>query len=678
MLQFTEKFEPEKVLQLLSKALPYYLESWRDIDERRGLFGNTEPKGFNMRSAGLSSPVIEYVLRPHINILCVLGSYVYLNQYGLAGPVISRFDLIDKLHKGLAWACACHVTGDTDEAAFLDRKRWGENWHSGLWASMLGVLAVLAEPVLNEGEQIRIREIVAHEADRFVGVTPPSGGGGDTRAEDNAQDAMLLAWAINLCPHHPHTLAWEETLKIWAVNTGSSIHDGADHSEYFGTSVAKAVTTCNLYPDFTAEEHGFFHPHALTYGAWVVLAAAAYAFQRREPPAYLSRKSHQQAFDILARFCMPNGMFFAPGGHDMPMFMPRPLALAWGHWNCDPRAPHITGKLLAWMEGLNSANTDEYVPWVLGFDPTRDGWELLFQSQVGAELAVMACLPFPKEQRTFSAGQLENAVDTKHIYPYIELCYRRNVRSTRSVAWKAIGGHPLICLLLHSCPELLAAFKAALLGVPSVDTPVKSAQTLFHNDRYLRDGFDTSGRIAYLDANGQRILTRDIRIITWGEEGIVVLDQITADTDLVVNEQYLSPIYIVNDSWTAGTIDLVSGSFRDTIMSEQRKYRELPCPAFWANINNQLLYQFVWGRSKGLYYLPGGERNAPPYWKNCRLDMLATHVEAATVTRGDTVYKSGFYIGGGKGPKLFKTTGTPGEFFKGLVVMDGKITVGLD
>lgn len=236
----------------------------------------------------------------------------------------------------------------------------------------------------------------------------------------------------------------------------------------------------------------------------------------------------------------------------------------------------------------------------------------------------------------------------------------------------------MIGLLLHSCLELVAPFKAALLGIPSVNTPVKSTQTLFHNDRYLRDGFDTCGRVAYFDADGQRILTRDIRVLTWGEEGIVILDKITANIGLTVNEQYLSPVYIVNDRWTAGTIDITSGSFNDTVRSEQRKYKELPCPAFWANINNQLLYQFVWGRSKGLYYLPGGERNAPPYWKNCRLDMLATHVEAATVSPGDTVYKSGFYIGGGKGPKMFKTTGTEGEFFKGLVIMDGRTTVGLD
>jgi hypothetical protein len=679
MLQFTEKIEPVKILRLLSNGLPYYLESWRDIDERRGLFGAVDPKGFNMRSVGLSSPVIEYVLRPHLNILCVLAGYVYLNQCGIAGGVIDRDGIVDKLRRGLAWACACHVTGDTDVEEFLERKRWGENWRSGLWAAMLGVVAVLAEKALDEGEQMRIREIVAHEADRFAGVTPPSGsGGGDSRAEENAQDAMLLAWAINLCPYHPHEPGWEDALKLWAANVDSSVHDGADHGEYFGSSIAKAVSTCNLYPDFTAEEHGFFHPDALTYGAWGALAAAAYAFHGRKPPACLSRKSHRLVFDVLIRFCIPNGLFFAPGGQETPLFMPRPLALAWGHWHSDPRAAHITGKLLSWMDGLSDANSDADVPWVLGFNPTRDGWELLFQSQVGAELALMACLPFPKEQRAFSAGQLENSIDTKQIYPYTELCYRRNVRSTRSAAWKAIGGHPMIGLCLHSSPELLAPFKAALLGVPSVSRPVKFVETLFHNDRYLRDGFDTCGRIAYMDAEGQRILTRDIRALTWGEEGLVVFDQITANAALTVNEQYLSPAYIVNDRWTAGTIDLVSGSLRDTILSEQRKYRELPCPTFWATINNQLLYQFVWGRGKGLYYLPGGERNAPPYWKNCRLDMLAAHVEQAEALPGDTVYKSGFYIGGGKGPKLFKATGATGEFFKGLVVMDGKTTVGLD
>ena len=678
MLQFTDQIDPPKIITLLSKSLPYYLESWRELDDGKGLFGNLEPTSFNMRSVGSSSPVIEYVLRPHINILCVLSAYLYLNKTDVISPLIDRSELIDKLKKGLAWACGCHITGDADVEQFLGRRRWGENWRSSVWASLLGAVAVLAESVLSEEEQLRVRDIIAHEADRFSGTLPPSGCQTDSKAEENAQDAAVIAWAINLCPHHPHALEWEESLTVRAVNIASSVHDSADHEEYSGSSVARTVTTCNLFPDLTAESHGFFHPDALSYGIWLGMAIAAYKFQRREPPPCLLRNSHRRTFDILVRFCLPNGMFFAPGGHDMPLFTPHPLALAWGLWNGDPRAAHMTAKLLTWMDSCLAQNMDGRTPWIPGFGRTLDGWELQFQSRAGAELALLACLPFPKDQRAFSAGQVENAVDTRHIYPHIEVCYRRNVRSTRSMAWKAIGGHPMIGLSLHVRPELLASFKAALLGMPSIDDQVKNSEVLFHSDRYQRDGFDTWGRIAYYGASGRRVLTRDLRVLTWGEEGLVVLDQITANVDLQLKEQYLSPLYIVNDHWTSGNIEIRGGALKETVNCQHRKYKEIVCPAYWATIENELLYQFLWKRDKGLCYLPGGERNAPPYWKNCRLDILAVHVDESSAAAGDTVYTTGFYIGGGKGPRMFKTAGTPGEFFKGLVVMDGKITIGLD
>jgi hypothetical protein len=260
----------------------------------------------------------------------------------------------------------------------------------------------------------------------------------------------------------------------------------------------------------------------------------------------------------------------------------------------------------------------------------------------------------------------------------VELCYRRNIRSTRSIAWKAIGNHPLIGFSVHNQAELVAPFKAALLGIPSIENAVKSWQVAFHEDRFQRDGFDTCGRILYFDVNNTPVLHRDIRVITWGEEGLVVFDTIYADIPVEVHEQYLSPVYLVNDHWTGYELDFTSGSLRESIGSSQRKYREISCPSFWASIENNLIFQFIWGRTKGLYFIPGGERNAPPYWKNCRVDMLAVHVEAHSADAGAAIYKIGYYIGVGKGPRPFKSSGNAGEFFKGLVIMDGKSTVGLN
>ncbi len=666
------------MLRLLSRSIPYYLKSWHELDSTTGIFGSIDPATYNMRTVGSSSPVIEYVLRPHLNIICILGSYHFLRQGELIGALLQKDDLVDRISKATRWACATHLTGTTDVETFLDRKRWGENWRSSFWASQLGIILVFCRDILDPETIDRIKAILAFEADRFIGLSPPSGCEIDTKVEENAQDAMVIAWAINCNPDHPNRHSWEKALQLWAVNIASNVHDKADHTEYFGRSVARTVSTRNLFPDLTAENHGFFHPEVLAYGSWIVLAMAAYLLHNQKSPDFLTRKNHQRTFDILLRFCLPNGLIYLPGGHDMPMFVPRPLALSWGLWNNDPRALHLTGRLLSWMDTCLLTNLEHQGPWVFGFEQNHEGWELLFQSQVGFELGLLACLPFSKEHRTFSAGQIENAIDTRHNYPYVEICYRRNIRSTRSMAWKAIGNHPLIGFNVHNQAELIAPFKAALLGIPSVANPVKSWEVAFHQDRFQRDGFDTSGRIIYYDSGNQQLLHRDLRVLTWGDEGLIVFDTIVADAPCEVHEQYLSPVYLVNDHWTGYKLDFYSGSLRETVSSFQRKYREISCPSFWASIENNMVFQFVWGRTKGLYYLPGGERNAPPYWKNCRVDMLAVHLEAQTASEGSVVYKVGFYIGAGKGPRPFKSAGNAGDFFKGLVIMDGKSTVGLN
>jgi hypothetical protein len=364
----------------------------------------------------------------------------------------------------------------------------------------------------------------------------------------------------------------------------------------------------------------------------------------------------------------------------MPGFVPRPFALAWGLWRNDPRALFLCLRLLGWIEARCAHETSGNAPWVAGFSAeSRDGWELFFQSQVGFELALLAALPFSPAAREYTSGHMENALDTRQIYPYVQICYRRNTRTTRSVAWKALGGHPAIALAMHALPELLAPGKANLLGIPALAaTPVRHCTVAFHNDKLLRDGFDTAGRMYYCDAAGAPLLRRDLRVITWGEEGLLVLDQIVAEQDIAMEEQYLSPVYIVNDVWTGGQLAFASGSLRETFYSHHKKVRPVSGPSFWAGVENHLLMQFVWGRTKGLVYVPAGGRNAPPLWNNCRLDMLAVQCEAQSVPAGGVAYEVGFYIGDGKTPRVFKSAGTPGEFFKGLVIMDGKNTVGLD
>ncbi len=679
MISLSEKFEAKRILKLLSRSLPYYLKSWHDIDSETGLFGNTDPQTFNMNDVGSSSPVIEYIIRPHINILVSLSAFLYKDCYtDDISAILPKEKAIVLIQKGLAWMCKTHITGSVDVDSFLERKRWGENWRSGLWAALMGVCAFLIQDILDKERRNKINRVIAFEADRFIDVLPPSGCDIDTKLEENAQDSMVVAWAINLMPEHPHVLKWKQTLNIWAINIASSSRNKADHSEYLGKSVSHWTTTQTLFPDLTAENHGFFHPEILSYGTWIVLSMAAFRFYEREIPDILHRKVHQETFDILLRFCLPNGMVYTPCSSDYPLLIPHPFALAWGLWNNDPRAQRMTGILLNWMDNNLQPSNDTDVPWIPGFEANYEGWELFFQSQVGFELAMLSVIPFPKEHRFYSMGQIESAIDTRHIYPYVQVCYRRNTRTSRSVAWRALGKHPVIGLNIHSYSELLIPFRANLLGIPKTDAGIKHWEVAFHNDFLKKNGFDTYGQINYYNALYERVLHRDIRVMTWGDDGLVVFDRIYADRELFFNEQYLSPVYLVNDIWTKNKLDLVSGSLKETIHASDFSGRHMNCPSFWASVENSVLFQFLWGRNKGLTYIPGNERNAPRYWNNCRLDMLAVYAEPKQYSQGDIAYEIGFYVGAGKAPRPFKSAGTCGDFFKGIVVMDGKNTAGLD
>ena len=173
-----------------------------------------------------------------------------------------------------------------------------------------------------------------------------------------------------------------------------------------------------------------------------------------------------------------------------------------------------------------------------------------------------------------------------------------------------------------------------MLGIPATREHIRHWEVVFHNDRVQKDGFETMGRIHYFGGGGEALLSRDVRVATWGEDGLIVFDRIMAAADVTLEEQLLSPIHIVNDVWTKESIDFSGGSQHELFTPRCESFREISCPSFWASIESCLLFQFVWGRTKGLAYSPSRARNAPPYWKNCRVDCLGVHVDEQEIAGG--------------------------------------------
>lgn len=677
MPHHTFLLSPQRLFSLLSYSMPYYAQSWHEVDEECGMFGSTHPRHFNMDRVGTSSPVIEYVIRPHVNLLCVCAAYLCLSARHYLYGSVPRQRCEDMLRRGIEWACQTHVTGTRDVEAFCMRKRWGGNWQSGLWTSILTIAAFYARAYISDGLWKDVLRVLAWEADRFTGVFPPTGCEYDTKCEENAQDALVITWAAALMPSHAHIAAWKHSEALWATNIATTVFDKARHTRLHTSSRARMVHTCTLYPDMTAENHGFFSPSVLSYTAWVALAMSAYHCTAQSVPDYFHTTAHRDTFDTLLTFCLPNGLLYTPGGSDLPLFMASPLSYIWGLWHNDVRASAMTEKLLQWLEQYTAYEGTTTGQWVPGFSAVHEGWELLFQSDVGFGLSLLALLPFGEQLRHYSPGHVDASINTHTNFGFVELCYARNTQTSRSVAWKAIGDHPIVCINVHSSPELVVPHNAAGLGIPKTTPGITAWHVTFHNDAYRSDGFDTYGEIIYTGADAARLLQRHIRILTWGEDGIVVLDRIFACAEVSFHEQHLSGFFITNDEMTGNRIHIQSGSLTDVFDASTHTTRAVDCPSFWASLQQRFLFQFVWGRNKGLCYLPSGTRNCPAYWKNCRVDTLAIRSESRRAHPGECVYQAGYFAGAGKTPRGFKSSGNAGAFFKGLVIMDGKQTVGI-
>ena len=115
-----------------------------------------------------------------------------------------------------------------------DGKQWHNQWQSAFWAHSAGKAAWLLWDDLDPKMKWLAARMIADEADRFVGVTPPAQVIDDTKAEENAWDSMVISLAASMFPHHPHHAAWQETAIRWAVSsyvnakdvTSSEVIDG--------------------------------------------------------------------------------------------------------------------------------------------------------------------------------------------------------------------------------------------------------------------------------------------------------------------------------------------------------------------------------------------------------------------------------------------------------------------
>lgn len=262
---------PADYLAALSRFPLYLSQAWRTIDEDRAYFGDPSH--------------LESGIRTNGNVVFCAALLASNPAYQPADPAYEAPVLLQQARAVLRYLTDAHTTG---VGRCADGHAWGGVWQSAWWSTRMALGAKLIWEHLTASEHSAIERVVVHEADHLLTLIVPTGLEEDTKAEENAWDAEILATAIALFPDHAHRPLWWEKLCAYGFNVFSVASDRKSDVVVEGKPLRDWVSTVNLHSDFTLENHGAYH---FCYVASPLhsLAWASYALRSQgiEPPAAL-------------------------------------------------------------------------------------------------------------------------------------------------------------------------------------------------------------------------------------------------------------------------------------------------------------------------------------------------------------------------------------------------------
>ncbi len=145
---------------------------------------------------------------------------------------------------------------------------WGAAWQSAYWAALAGTAGWLLWDDLSGTDRAYVRNMVISEADRFIGYRVPyyrNAAGtvvstGDSKAEENSWNAMLLNLAVVMLPSHGHRYAWQYKLAELQISAYARPQDTTSTTRYNGRAIRDWLYGSNADADGTVVNHGFLHP----------------------------------------------------------------------------------------------------------------------------------------------------------------------------------------------------------------------------------------------------------------------------------------------------------------------------------------------------------------------------------------------------------------------------------
>lgn len=233
---------------------------------------------------------------------------------------LDRKRLVSRVAANLRFLCEHHVS-----ASATGELRWGNDWQSSLWLGAAGTAALLAWDDLSQPLKKKLSAVAASEADRIAAKPPADYKPGNTGAEENGWDTHAPAVALALDPNSPGAARWKRALRRYAANVYSVPSDATDDSRLGDERVRDVVCTKNLFPDYTLENHRFFHPDYMQVSgqelgeALLILELGDRVHGLKEAEAfrpYALHNAREVWKNVMQPLLLPDGQFAFPCGQD--------------------------------------------------------------------------------------------------------------------------------------------------------------------------------------------------------------------------------------------------------------------------------------------------------------------------------------------------------------------------
>ncbi len=480
---------------------------------------------------------------------------------------------------GIHYVVRTHRTGDPK---CVNGKQWGASWQSAMYAGTMGFASLLLWDDMDADLRASVEKVVTFEANRFLKGKPPGQEAGDTKAEENGWDQTAISLAAAMFPQNPNAQKWEQKSIEYMMNTVSVRQDLKDSTIVDGQRVKDWVNIPNYYPDFTLENHGFFHPsYTMVSPAEVGQGALFYAYAGRPIPQAAGHHLKDN-WGLLQTIMMPHGFWAYTQGMDWAL-------------NSDGHT-HYLAFLSSYLKDPLAAGMEKIVAqYVRGHQLLHGGRFAGASSRLGyAREAITAerivyclmlhqTLGFAPEERT-----IRDTPELKGVrkYNFVDVMTHRTDSKFVSFSWKnqimgmvmPIGpgheGNPYFTTPRTNGLVGSFAIKDGRPGGPRVIGQVWSS-TL--------KGFQTNGTML---VNGGDLEQR-LKFASIGEKTVVYADRILAKKSLTITGELGVPVGIQNDEYTGNQRTLYHSKGSQTVTGPGTESL-IRIPGKWANVDGRL------------------------------------------------------------------------------------------